>query len=265
MNRSYLACLFTLLVAAPLVGCHRGGRPVEVRASMAQDGLRVSGMGEAKGAPDVARATLGVDVRANTAAEATGEVSRAMQRVIDAVKAQGVAAQDLQTEQVSVYFEHEHMPYPPPPPPPPGPAGEKTERAEPVAPRGFYRATNTVRVTIRDLDKASAILGAATAAGANAVHGISFEVDDPARLLAEAREKAVRDAQRQAEQLAALTGVKLGRVVSVAAQPHGFFGPVRAQSAPMAMKEGADMPVERGEVMVQQQVEIVYELEPKGD
>jgi uncharacterized protein YggE len=251
-----------MIVAAPLAGCHRGGRPVEVRASMAQDGLRVSGMGEAKGEPDVARATLGVDVRATTAAEATDQVGRAMQRVIDAVKAQGVAAQDLQTEQVSVYFEHEHMPYPPPPPP--GPA-DKTEKAEPATPRGFYRATNTVRVTIRDLDKASAILGAATAAGANAVHGISFEIDDPARLLAEAREKAVRDAQRQAEQLAALTGVKLGRVVSVAAQPHGFFGPVRAQSAPMGMKEGADMPVERGEVMVQQQVEIVYELEPKGD
>lgn len=261
MKRSLLASCVALLSLAPLTGCHHRHRTIEVRAAMSQDGLRVSGSGEAKGQPDVARTTLGVDVRAATAAEATEQVSLAMQRVLDAVKAQGVAAQDLQTEQVSIYFEHEPVPYPPPRP---APEEGKAEPAEPVQPRGFYRATNTVRVTVRDLDKVSAVLSAATAAGANAVHGISFELDDPAPLLAQAREKAVRDAQRQAAQLAQLAGVRLGPVIAVNAQPSGVFSAPRFGSA-VAMKNSANVPVERGEVTVQQQVEIVYSLAPAED
>lgn len=244
------------------------------------DGLRVSGHGEATGQPDIARATLGVEARANSAAEATDQVSRTMQRVIAAVKAQGIADADLQTEQVSVYFEQEYPPQPPPRPLPSesepseprqegGSKGQegaepRAGAAAPVGPRGFYRASNTVRVTVRDLATTSAVLGAATQAGANAVHGLSFEIDDPKPLQAQARAEAVEDARNQASQLASLAGAKLGRVVSISAQPQGPVGFVRSAASPMAMKEGG-MPIERGELTIQQQVEIVYAIEPADD
>lgn len=230
---------------------------------MAQDGVRVSGEGEARGKPDVARVTLGVEMRAATAAEATDQVSRTMQQVLEAVRAQGIADADLQTEQVSVHFEQEHVP-----PPRPLPQGEESMRPESSSerapttelPRGYYRAFNTVRVTVRDLNRVSAVLTAASAAGANLVHGINFEIDDPTPLRAEAREKAVQDAQRQAQQLAALAGARLGRVLSINAQSHGFGAP-SPMPGPMMMRQHADVPVEPGELVVRQYVEIVYALE----
>lgn len=260
------ASVVGLLLALTTAGCCHRGRTVDVRASMMQEGLRVAGEGEARGQPDVARVTLGVDVRAATAAEATDQVSRTMQRVIEAVKAQGVADADLQTEQVTVHFEQQHVP-----PPPPGPLPQEEQPARPEAfpepapddaqPRGFYRALNTMRVTVRDLNRVSAVLGAASSAGVNTVHGIAFEMDDPTPLLERAREKAVQDAQRGAQQLAALAGARLGRVLAINVQTHGYPG-VRGMPAPMVMRgEYAEVPVERGELTVRQQVEMVYALE----
>lgn len=268
MNFTTHASILGLLLATTAVGCCHRSRTIEVRAAMAQDGLGVSGEGEARGRPDVARLTLGVEVRAATAAEATDRVSRAMQQVLEAVKAQGVPEADVQTEQVTVHFEQEHVPPPPPPPPRPLPRGEEStgpaspseSTPETALPRGSYRAFNTVRVTLRDLNRVSAVLTAASAAGANVVHGIAFEIDDPTPLREQAREKAVQDAQRQAQQLAALAGARLGRVLSINTQAHAYAD-TRALPATAMMRQHADVPVEPGELVVRQRVEIVYALE----
>lgn len=250
-----------LVLAA--AGCRHHGRTLEVRTVTTQEGLRVAGQGEARGQPDVARATLGVEARAASASEATESVSRSMRQVIDALKAQGVADRDVQTEQVSVYFE-QHRPLPPGHGVEPS-RGDQEPPSPPGLQRGLYRASNTVRVTIRDLDKVSDLLGAATAAGANVQHGLVFELDDPTPLLEQAREKAVGDARRQAEQLAALTGMQLGPVVSISTEPHhGFPRPMRTGLA-MDVAERAAVPVERGELVVQQQVEMVFALQPTAE
>lgn len=266
MNFTIHASVLGLLLATTAVGCCHRSRTIEVRAAMAQDGVRVSGEGEARGRPDVARVTLGVEVRAATAAEATDRVSRAMQQVLQAVQAQGVPEADIQTEQVTVHFEQEHIPPPPPPRPLPqgeestGPESPSEPTPETALPRGYYRAFNTVRVTLRDLNRVSAVLTAASAAGANVVHGIAFEIDDPTPLREQAREKAVQDAQRQAQQLAALAGARLGRVLSINTQAFGYAD-TRALPATAMVRQHADVPVEPGELVVRQRVEIVYALE----
>lgn len=274
MSRFGSASLLGFLLALGTVTGCSGPQTIEIRSPglNGTEGLRVSGQGEARGAPDVARATLGVEVRAATSEEATQQVNEQMSRVIAALKGAGVPDKDLRTEQLSVYFEQEHTPPPVPymlqeaaPATAPGKSAVKPPEAPkaepPKLPRGFYRASNTVEVTIRDLDKASAILGAGTAAGANSMYGLRFELDDDSKLLSAAREKAVADARKNAEELAKLSGVKLGRVVSIN-ENRGFGGPhPMMMKAEMAGARDASVPVERGELTVTTQVEILYSLE----
>jgi uncharacterized protein YggE len=131
----------------------------------------------------------------------------------------------------------------------------------PPAPEGYFRVNNMVEVTIRDLSKATQVLATATQAGANQLWGISFEVADTEPLVARAREKAIAKAKQSAEQLAQLTGVKLGPVLAitdgvVADTPHAPALALRAQAA------GSAMPVEGGELTVSHQVTVLYALEP---
>jgi uncharacterized protein YggE len=234
-----LSCFTALLGAcAPHRAVQAGG--------MAQQGLLATGTGEAKAAPDIARTTIGVEMRAESSEQATAQVTERMTAVIEALKAAGVAAEDLRTQNYSVNFEQEQ------PPPTPQP---DTGKAVPV--RGHYRASNMVEATIRDLSKVGAILARATEAGANNVWGISFELEHPEALMAQARAKAMDNAKQTAAELARLAGVKLGALVSLSESSGGMPMPMMKQMAEVAQQ---DAPIERGQVATTVQVQLVYAL-----
>lgn len=213
-------------------------------------GISVTGHGEARGAPDIARVTIGIEVRAQVASDATEQANRQASAITGAITASGVAAKDIQTQNFSINFEQQPEPYPPRPA-----AGGAAEEA----PRGFYRVSNALLVTVRDVSKLGAILGAATGAGANNIWGIAFEIEDPSKLEAQAREGAVREARARAEQLASLTGVKLGQVVSVS-ELGGGGGPMQGGAQYMKVAR-ADVPVQGGELTVSQDVQVLYSIE----
>lgn len=225
-------------------------------------GITVSGHGEAQGRPDIARVTLGVEARAKLATEATEQSNRQMTAVIAALKQQGIRDEDLRTQNFSIHFEQQPEPYPPPPAPAPAGAEPRIEaaRAEPEGPRGFYRVSNTVLVTVRDLDQLGAVLGAAAGAGANNVWGLQLEIEDPAPLEAQARQHAVAQARARAEQLARLAGVTLGKVLAISEGGGPVMG--RAEGIGFSMKAmNADVPVQRGELVVTQDVQMVFATE----
>lgn len=242
-------------------------------------GITVSGSGKASGPPDVARTTIGVEARAGSAEEAMAEVNTRMTQVIAAVKQAGVTDADIRTSTLSLNFERSYEPPPRPvevapaaapaapvvsPPTGPGskpkPSIQKTEPASaPSAslPQGFFTATNSVEVTIRNLASAGKVLSGATAGGANQLYGIRFEIEDPTALQAQARKRAVEDARARAERLAQLTGTKLGPAISIVELDAGSPGPVPM----MAMaRMDASAPVERGELTINASVQIVYAL-----
>lgn len=103
-----------------------------------------------------------------------------------------------------------------------------------------YRASNVVRVTVHDLEEVGSILDQATQAGADTINGISFGVEDQAELQAEARAEAVADAQARAVDLARLSGLQLGGVLSI--NEEGSDGPVPMESAVTATTSTAKPP-----------------------
>jgi uncharacterized protein YggE len=62
--------------------------------------------------------------------------------------------------------------------------------------------TQTISIKVRVTEKAGEILSGAGSRGATNVSGLTFTVDDEEKVLAEARTKAIADAQEKAEELA---------------------------------------------------------------
>jgi uncharacterized protein YggE len=197
--------------------------------------ISVIGEGEATGTPDVARTSLGVEVRSPKAGLAVAEANARMTAVIAALKKAGIAAKDIRTTEFSVNFER------PPEPPPQS---------------GQYRVRNVVEVAIRNRDRVGDALDAALSAGANDVFGISFSIDDPRPLRSRARESAVADARGRADDLARASGVALGPLLSLSEE--GAFSPRPIAMRAMSMTAGP--PIESGELTVTAQVHAVYEI-----
>jgi uncharacterized protein len=241
----------------------------------APQGIAVTGYGEAAGPPSIARVNVGVETRAVDAATAIAEANTRMRAVIAALGKAGIAAADLQTSNLSLNFERTSQEMPPAPPlplpapMPPGKSGAtggrgveaapaKPEQVPHSLPEGFYRASNTVSVTIRDLGRIGEVLGAATTAGADQMYGIEFKIEDPSALETRAREKAVADAKDRASRLAALNGVKLGRALSIVENPGSRPQPTYGYE----FREAAmsKVPVEQGSLVVSTSVQVIYEL-----
>lgn len=234
-----------VLIAAVVIGgaFYVGGKKIESR-DHTPTMISVSGEGKSAVAPDIAQLSFGVMVqRAPTAKVAMETLAKDMKAVFEAVKKAGVEEKDITTEQLSL-----------------NPSYDWTDGKQ-VA-RG-YDATQSLRVKVRDLDKTSDVLGAATAAGANQAGGVQFTVDDPEQARAEARQEAIEQAQAKAEVLAKQLGMKLGTLKSFSegggATPPMYYG--RAVAG-MAEAQAADMatPLPAGEQDVNVTVTLTYEL-----
>ena len=272
------AKLWITIFAGLFFGCAPSRTIVSAAAPTgnAPQGIAVTGYGEAAGPPSIARVNVGVETRAVDAATAIAEANTRMRSVIAALGKAGIAPADLQTSNLSLNFERTNQEMPPAPPvmplpapSPPAKAGAtgvrgveaapaKPEPAPRSLPDGFYRASNTVSVTIRDLGRIGEVLGAATTAGADQMYGIEFKIEDPSALETRAREKAVADAKERASRLATLNGVKLGRALSIVENPGARPQPTYGYD----FREAAmsKVPVEQGSLVVSTSVQVIYEL-----
>jgi uncharacterized protein YggE len=159
----------------------------------ARAGITVVGTGTSEAVPDVAEWSFGVQTTAETAAAALAANSAAMEEVVGALRDSGVDEDDLRTEQVAVY----------------------PRTSDDGATVVGYDASNTVRATIRDLDRAGATVDAAVSAGANQVYGPTLTLSDSKAQYRAAVEAAFYDARARAEEIAKLAGVALGAPVAI--------------------------------------------------
>jgi uncharacterized protein YggE len=187
---------------------------------------------------------LGVRTEAAEAGEALTQNSVRMQAVIDALKAAGVAARDIQTEvlRLSPQFER-----------PPPRAGQVQGPPELV---GFV-ASNVVEVRVRDLEGLGELLDASVQAGGNQIQGIRFEIEDTTALAVLAREAAWEDASAKAEQLAALAGSELGPALTI---QESSRIPRPYVERPMDVSAAAAVPVEAGTQTVEVDLQVTWLL-----
>lgn len=168
--------------------------------------ITVNGEGKVLGIPDIATIDLGMTVEKKTVSEAQQENTKVMNSLVAKLKESGVAKEDIQTNGYSVYPSYDWN------------DGKQSLRG--------YTVSQNVHVKIRDLSKVGEIVGAAGSLGANQIGGISFTVDQPDALKAEARDKAIKDARVKADALAKAAGITLEKVVSFSEVQPGYPGPI---------------------------------------
>jgi uncharacterized protein YggE len=206
--------------------------------------IEVSGEGKVSSAPDLATITAGVTTQAPAAQEALAQNNAAMEQVVQTLRDRGIGPKDIQTSQFNV-----------------SPVYEQQDRNRQEAPKLVaYRVTNQVTVKVRKIAEVGGTLDALVQAGGNQISGIDFQVDDPAKLLEEARANAVRDARRRAETLAQAGEVELGAVIRIQELGVGFPRPVQFRGRQMAFAGGDAVPIESGEQDFTVNVNVTFEI-----
>lgn len=198
-------------------------------------GITVVGTGTVEAVPNEAEFTLGVSTEASTAREALAANSARMRDVLAALGVAGVAKRDIKTQDVSI-----------------GPSYDGEGR-------DGYAARNSVSVRIRDLDRAGAVLDAASRAGANEAYGPSLMRSDRERFEAVALQEAVKRARKRAQALAEAAGVELGPVTAITEASQGQ--PVPLVAVAERAKGDVAAPIEAGTEEIQASVTVTFAIE----
>ncbi len=205
-----------------------------------QTGIMVMGEGKASAQPDVAMVNIGVETRSATAKGAADANKEQMADVMEALQGMGIAEEDIQTADYTIYPE--------------------MQWSEDEPPRVIgYVASNSLLVKIRQIDQVGDVLDAVTEAGANNIYGIQFTIDDPSSLREQARAEAMADAQSKAQALADLAGVGLGkpRLISESFVEVPIPYPA-VERAPMG--GGVEVPVSPGQLEISVSVQVTFDV-----
>jgi len=230
-----------LVISLLLIGCET--QETTGANGSQQTGVWVSGTGKVTAVPDVAILTLGVEAQETTVKAAQSEASSAMNAVVDALKTNGVADKDIQTQWYSI-----------------SPVTKWDDKTNEQITTG-YSVTNMVTAKIRDITKAGTIIDAVTDAGGNLtrINGISFTMNDPTAYNNQAREKAMQDANAKAEQMATLAGITLGKPTYISES--GGYIPTPYYLKDYAEGGSSSTPISPGELDITLSVQVAYAIE----
>ena len=237
-----LALVAMVTASLILAGCASGSTTQGTGAAFVPiDTISVSGFGEASGKPDMILIQLGVNVVADQVGEAMQESNQVMDEITQALLGVGIAEEDLQTTNFNVWPEDKYDPM----------TGQSTgERV--------FHVDSTLQVKVRDIDQAPSVIETAVEKGANNIYGLTYDIDDKSTLEAEARSKAMVDAEVRAKQLAAEIGVTLGDPILVSEGTSG--GTIYPVAYERAVGMGGGPPISAGQLTVSLQVNITYAI-----
>jgi uncharacterized protein YggE len=192
MRRMKILTAVSVVVAAVLVAVFVGFG--SARSAGATEGrITVTGEGSVTTTPDRASFAFTVITSGKTAVAALAANATVAKKVIEALKAAGVAAPDIRTAQVGLSPRY-------------------SQNGEAIL---DYTASNSVSATIKNLDSAGAVVDAAVGAGADQVSGPSLTVSDQHALYRQALAAAINDAKAKAEVAVRAAGRTLGRAVQI--------------------------------------------------
>jgi uncharacterized protein YggE len=191
--------------------------------------IAVTGRGEVKVSPDRATIQVSVQTRAVTAAAAAAENTTRQQAVLRALRALGLANDQLSTINYNVYPEQRYE-----------------QGKEPVI--VAYNVTNTLLVDVRKLDQVGPLIDAALSHGANMITSLQFFASNTEAARRSAIASAIEKARADAEAAARAAHGSLGTLLEINI---GAYLPPPPRPMMMLRSAGgvaqADTPINPGE------------------
>ena len=212
--------------------------------SASENVIHASGTGNIIGSPDRAQVTFSVQTENSDVKAAQADNAVNMNKVIDELVASGITPDALKTTGYNIYPLYE----------------DSTVILTPKV--KTYQVTNTLIVTLHDVNKTGDVIDVAVANGVNQATSIQFMLSDEQSqmLRAEALKKAVQQARADADTVAAAMGTTITGVSN--ADISGGYSPVLFQNYQNDLSAGskaaAPTPIQPGDVTVTAQVSITY-------
>lgn len=209
--------------------------------------ITVTGQAQGTKANQIGTFSATVTVSDKVKETAVNSVNTKMTALLKSIKDFGIADADIKTETVSVYQMPVAVPqtqtliYPVPP--------------QPVG-NGDWQASNSISITVRDLNKASGLSDLLNKSGATNVYGPNLTVDQSSEGDTDLLSQAVTDARKKAEAIAKSAGQSVGKMINV--QESGSSYPM-----PLAFAKdsaGTSTPIQPGTSTLYKSVTVVFEL-----
>jgi len=192
-----IASTLLAAVAITAICANYNQQPVNIPStSIANQGLRVTGIGEAYATPDVAKIMFGVRTEAKNIADAQKNNSDIIANVKNELAKFNIEAKDIKTTNYNISPDYDY----------------RIVR-RPIL-RGYY-TQHSLEITVRKLEDADAIVQMLGKTGITEISQVRFTIDDITETQNEAREQAIAKAKDKASSIASLSGAKLGKIISI--------------------------------------------------
>ncbi len=216
--------------------------------------VTVNGVGEVFAVPDIAMFTYTISSEASTVSEAQRVATEKHNAAIKALRDAGIEDKDIvAVPNLYPKYSYNYRPC----------TALSCPSNQTIS---GYEAAFGVTVKVREADKTSDLISKVTEAGATAVSGITYTIDDEEVLKAEARTLAIADAKEKAEKLATDLGVDLDEIISYYENDPSAT-PMYAEGmggGAMMMKASAPAPVAdlpKGENQIKVNVSVTYKID----
>lgn len=206
--------------------------------------ITVSGQAETQISNQIARFSAGVSAVNDDKNAATNDVNQKITAITSALKTFGIAGEDIQTQYLNVYQNQETY----------------YEDGRQKSRLGQWSVNNTIDIKLRDINRASDLVGILSTNGATNINGPSFSVDDTKAVDVDLLSQALLDAREKAAKMLAKESKTLGEVVSITeagiAVPNFY---------PAALKDGAGggggAPISAGSATVSKSVTVTFKIQ----
>jgi len=221
-----------------------GSVAAATQATCDENVIHSYGSGNVIGTPDRAQVTFSVQTENIDVKSAQMANAVQMTKVIDALVAAGLPKDALKTTGYNIYPVYEDY--------------SKSPYEQKIK---TYQVTNTLTVTLHDVNRTGEVIDIAVANGVNQASSIQFMLSDAQAqvLRTEALKKAVALARADADTVASELGVTIVGVKS--ADISGGYAPVlfeNYQAGNAMTKSAAPTPIQPGDVTVTAQVSVTY-------
>ncbi len=216
--------------------------------------ISVTGEAEVLATPNIAVFTVSVNKEAQTAKEAKNKAAKAINDIISSLKSEGVEEKDIKTLNYNLYPQYEWK----------RDCNLSTyDYCDSKRVQTGYRVSQTIKVKVRDIQKAGDILSKVAELQVDNISSLSFEVENKKELERQARSEAIENAKKEAARLAKDLGVDLVRIVSFTEQsnqPIAFMARTKKLTAFDEVADAVIPELPTGESKIKSTVTLVFEI-----
>ncbi len=208
------------------------------------NGINVVGEGKSMITPDTLDINLSVSELAKTTELAQKQSNEKITKVQAVLKSFSIDPKNIQTTNASINPEYDRSKWP--------------------QQLNGYRSNQSLHIEISGSgfeQKGADLIAKISEIGGVNVDNTTFSVKDQNKATQDAREKAFKDAQSKAEQLAKLAGVKLWKAINIVDQQiQTYPGPIYNMAKGASADSAATSPLSAGQTEVSMSVSVNYEI-----